>query len=234
MKPRPGIIFIAAFLLTAAAAAASISSANDPASPSDPGVNIEDAPSGMRRDTPQAPVRLKVKTPVVVKIVDTPEPISVIAFLDIILIGAEIGLSFFIIGWAFSFIRKKIEIAARPGPCDTARRELAAIKAAKKNIAPREFCSRISLMIRSYIFGEFRKGSSELTTAEFLESFNTIPAVSDSSRQTMKSLLSLCDLVKFSGYEPSPGELEEAVESAGSLITALSGLKTERKLKGAP
>lgn len=248
MKPRLKIIFIIAILLLAAAASIAaflVNSNKGPAAPYDksalkddalssPVVNVETTPTEMRNAASPELARRKAKTPVVVKIVDTPNPMNVIVLTDILLAGAETALSLFIIAWAVSFVRKKIEDAMRPTPYELAQKELAAIKTARKKASPQELCARISSMVRSYVNGQFRKGSSELTTAEFLSEFNTIPAASALPRQTMDSLFSLCDLVKFSGYDPSSVELETAIESAKSIITALNKLETERKIKGAP
>jgi hypothetical protein len=169
-----------------------------------------------------------MKPPVIIKIVDVKGPIDLLTFTDILLICAEIILLISIISWAVSFARKKFKEISRATPYESACKELSVVKsaAAKKTISPQECCSRISLMLRRYVKDAFRTGSPELTTAEFLEEFNTIAASSDDIKHAAVDLLSLCDLVKFSGYDPSREDIEAAINTADKIVAALSTRET--------
>ena len=175
-----------------------------------------------------------MKPPIIIKITDLKGPIDLLTFTDILFNVAETILLVLLISWAVSFVRKKIEEVSRITPYEAARKEIGAIKisAAKKNISPQEFCSRMSAMLRSYIKGEFQIGSPEFTTAEFLKGFNTIASASDESRRTMAEILSLCDLVKFSGYYPSPEELEKCIVSVEQILILLNEQKETYIAKG--
>ena len=161
-------------------------------------------------------------------------PIDLLTFADILFNAAQIMLLVLLIGWAVSFVRKKIEESFRVTPYESARKELSALKisAAKKNISPQDLCSRISVMLRSYVKDAFETGSPEFTTTEFLKGFNAIAAVSDELRRTMSEILSLCDLVRFSGYSPSWEELEKCAGSAELILTSFNEQKETHRSKG--
>ena len=179
-------------------------------------------------------VKIDPKAPIFIKITDLKGPIDLLTLTDILLNAAEIILLALLIGWAVSFVRKKIKESSRVTPYEAAREKLRAIKVSitKKNISPSEFCSRISAMLRSYVKDAFQIGSLEFTTAEFLKGFNAFAAVSDESRRIMSEILSLCDLVKFSGYDPSWEEIERCAGSAEMILASLNGQKEAYRLKG--
>ena len=68
--------------------------------------------------------------------------------------------------------------------------------------------------------------------SEFLKAFNAIAAASDELRRAMGGVLSLCDLVKFSGYDPSPEEFKKCAGSAELILTLFNEQKEVRRLKG--
>ena len=175
-----------------------------------------------------------MKPPIIIKITDLKGPINLLTFTDILLNVAEAALLVFLISWVVSFARKKIEEVSRITPYEAARKEISAIKisAAKKNMSSQEFCSRMSAMLRSYVKDEFQAGSPEFTTAEFIKGFNAIVSVSDELRRTMAEILSLCDLVKFSGYDPSPEEFEKCIVNAEQILVLLNERKETYIAKG--
>ena len=177
--------------------------------------------------------RREAKTPVMIRILDIRGPINLLTSLDIVLAGAEGALLLFLASWAVSFARKKIAEARRVTPYEAARREARALKAAlaKKTISPQESCSRISAMLKRYVKEAFKTGPSEATTTDFLKDLKAIPAASDDVRRALGDALSLCDLVKFSGYEPSAAELEGLCAGASAAIETLHALEPEEKGK---
>ncbi len=190
-----------------------------------------DLAGGMYGEERRALATRKAKESVIIKIIDIKGPINILTIIDIILLGAEVVLLVFIADWAIGFVRRRIRRARRVTPYEVVRKELDAIKtaAAKKTITPQECCARTSIMLKQYIKEALRMGSSEFTTADFLKAIRALSVASDDILKTVSDLLSLCDLVKFSGYDLSQGEVEANIESAGIIVESLHSREIEDK-----
>lgn len=173
----------------------------------------------------------KVKTPVKIKIVDIAGPISLLTLIDIVLIGAEIVLLMLIADWFIGFVRRRIAQARRIAPYETACREIGAMKtaAAKKTISFRECCEGTSVILKRYIQDAFKMDPAEFTTADFLKSLRALGVASDSVLKTVNDILTLCDLVKFSGHMLSHDDLAANIESAKTVIESLHSREAEDK-----
>ena len=84
-------------------------------------------------------------------------------------------------------------------------------------------------MIKRYARESLPTALYEPTTAEFLEELKAIAAVSDETRSAVRNMLSFSDSVKFSGYDPSDGELEANINSAEKILAGLQVNKPDTK-----
>ncbi len=169
-----------------------------------------------------------IDLPIRIDITDRQPPVNPLTALDIFFTVAQTAIMVMIIGWIILFIRKKIEKALRPTPYDAAVKELGVLKAAlaKRSMSKQEYCARISAMLKRYARESLPTALYEPTTAEFLKELQAIAAVSDEARSSIRDMLSFCDGVKFSGYDPSDAELEANVNSAEKILAGLHAGKT--------
>lgn len=149
------------------------------------------------------------------------KPITIAEVLLLLLVLILIVvLSYFI--YVFIQKRKRKEsflVPAKPEepPHITAFRELDKLKAQKlwQQKQVKEYYTRITRIIRWYIFKRFEIHALEETSDEILYYIKTLK-LDDVNLQNLESLLNLADLVKFAKGEPNPEEnilhLENAYE----------------------
>jgi hypothetical protein len=105
-------------------------------------------------------------------------------------------------------------------PADVrALRELDRLEAeglvAKRQI--KEFYSRLSDTVRSYLGTIFEFESMECTTSELMEELEDRP-VTEAMKEEIRDLLEEADLVKFARYRPEPRICERALDRARNIV----------------
>jgi len=145
-------------------------------------------------------------------------------FLFLIVIGGIIVLAAII--FLVMFLRKRLKRQAEkpippPRPADQIALEaLVALKA--KNLPglgkSKEYYFELSDIARRYIEDRFSLKAPEMTTEEFLSSLRIQAAFSGAHKNLLKEFLTLCDIVKFAKYGPSPKEIDESFNAAVKLV----------------
>ncbi|TND08127.1 MAG: hypothetical protein FD123_2521 [Bacteroidetes bacterium] len=131
--------------------------------------------------------------------------------------GVVILLTLFIL-WAVRRRKKEIAVTPPPPPIplhESILRRLEEIRA--KNLWQtgqyKLYQSEITDTIRDYIEKRFRVPALEQTTDEILRSFRSLP-VDEQSKQRLRQMLLLADMVKFAKEIPLPHENEMSFENA--------------------
>jgi len=169
--------------------------------------------------------------PIRINITDRQPPVNPLSGIDIFFTAAQTAILVMIISWIVLFIRKKIRKAFQATPYEIVKKDLGTLKAAvaKRSISKQEYCAKISRMLKAYAKESLSTALYEPTTAEFLKELRAISAVSDDTKHLIQDMLSFCDGVKFSGYDPSDAELEANVNSAEKILAGLEADKTNRE-----
>ncbi len=82
------------------------------------------------------------------------------------------------------------------------------------------FFSKISDVLRSYIENRFGLHAPKRTTEEFLADISRGAPFSVEDRQLLIDFLRDCDLVKFAEHQPSPDDIDAAIDSCKAFIDA--------------
>ncbi len=77
---------------------------------------------------------------------------------------------------------------------------------------------RLSDIIRQYIESRFGLMAPEQTTEEFLRELQRDTALNVGHKELLATFLRASDMVKFALHRPSPGDCEEAFDSAGAFV----------------
>jgi hypothetical protein len=81
-----------------------------------------------------------------------------------------------------------------------------------------EFYVRVSIILRRYVELRFGLRAPEQTTEEFLVSALATGGLIATHRDLLEAFLQHCDLVKFARHCPTPGAMEETLESAKTFV----------------
>ena len=117
--------------------------------------------------------------------------------------------------------RKKEKTAPPPVPAHV--KAFAALKALlaegllEKELY-KEYFSRLSLVLRTYIEDRFEIRAPELTTEEFLAVLRQDPKFSYEQREMLRSFLGECDMIKFAKGETSAELAKEATDNIKNFI----------------
>lgn len=82
----------------------------------------------------------------------------------------------------------------------------------------KEYFSRLSLVLRTYIEDRFEIRAPELTTEEFLAVLRQDPKFSYEQREMLRSFLGECDMIKFAKGETSAELAKEATDNIKNFI----------------
>lgn len=82
----------------------------------------------------------------------------------------------------------------------------------------KEYFSRLSLVLRTYIEDRFEIRAPELTTEEFLAVLRQDPKFSYEQREMLRSFLGECDMIKFAKGETSVELAKEATDNIRNFI----------------
>lgn len=132
-------------------------------------------------------------------------------------------------------LRKKKEKAAPP-PVPAHVKAFAALEALlaegllEKELY-KEYFSRLSLVLRTYIEDRFEIRAPELTTEEFLAVLRQDPKFSYEQREMLRSFLGECDMIKFAKGETSAELAKEATDNIKNFIEQTKET-TEQKEEG--
>ena len=95
----------------------------------------------------------------------------------------------------------------------------------------KEYFSRLSLVLRTYIEDRFEIRAPELTTEEFLAVLRQDPKFSYEQREMLRSFLGECDMIKFAKGETSAELAKEATDNIKNFIEQTKET-TEQKEEG--
>ena len=150
---------------------------------------------------------------------------SIIEFLPWILAGLLfLAIAGFLI---YYYIRRKKGepiFLLRPGvryqPHEWALMELEKLRIRKLWQAGKmkEYHTELTDILRKYIEDRFRLMAMESTTAEILDDLEENTGIPKESRETLRKILSVADLVKFAKYLPLPEDHEQSMENAIDFI----------------
>lgn len=104
-------------------------------------------------------------------------------------------------------------------PQELARQEIARLF--RQDLAEQDiqrFYVELTDVIRRYLERSLEIPSARQTTAEFLQTILSEPALSARQREQLERFLQSADLVKFAAYQPTAEEVEESVECARSFL----------------
>jgi hypothetical protein len=83
---------------------------------------------------------------------------------------------------------------------------------------PREFCFRISEVLRVYLEERFTLHAPERTTEEFLFELQSTRQLLPDQKQSLGEFMERCDLVKFARHEPTEAVLRDLHDRALRLV----------------
>ena len=89
-----------------------------------------------------------------------------------------------------------------------------------------DFCDRLYGVMTGYLKERFGLDKKEMTTDEFLSAVSSLEELEKEQKNFIKEKLVLCDLVKYSGYDPSTMELDKDLKDEINMIREL-GKKEE-------
>lgn len=141
-----------------------------------------------------------------------------IIFASIIVLAALVFLSI--------FLKKRLKRKAKePLPAPKSPYQIAreALLALQGQGLPglgktKEYYFRLSDIARRYIENRFNIKAPEMTTEEFLFSLRDSAILSGLHKELLKEFLTLCDIVKFAKYGPTPKEIDESFNGAVRLL----------------
>ena len=105
-------------------------------------------------------------------------------------------------------------------PHEEALGRLAELKASGTlaKISKKEVCSKLYFVMTDYVKDGFGLGGEQAslfpTSKEFIALAGALAALSNDQKEYLKKMATLCDLVKYSGYDPAAKELEGLIEAA--------------------
>jgi hypothetical protein len=143
-------------------------------------------------------------------------------------IALGVGLLILIFGliWYFRFRKKGEGLFSKPAPPprpphEIALEELARLEAEKlfENGKPKEYYSRLSDILRTYLGGVYHFDAMESTTYEIVSHLSENGQAS-SHLSTLDNVLDLCDLAKFAKYESTPEESVSAIKDIYAFVEA--------------
>jgi hypothetical protein len=82
----------------------------------------------------------------------------------------------------------------------------------------KEYYSRLSGIIRTYIEDRFGLRAPEMTTEEFMEEARASGELDNTQKHLLNEFLVHCDMVKFARYGPTPEEMGRSFSSAENFI----------------
>ncbi len=172
------------------------------------------------------PILIEIKLPAIdttKAIKDIKEPLSVpLTFKEIApWIGAAIVLATAIYFGIFYYRRRKKSeplfksVKPKIPAHEIALKALENLRQKKlwQNNRVKEFYTELTDIIRNYIEDRFNIRALEMTTDEIIESFKQSD-ISNDSKQKLKQMLELADMVKFAKEQPLPAENEQSFNHA--------------------
>jgi hypothetical protein len=82
----------------------------------------------------------------------------------------------------------------------------------------KEYHTRLSDIVRIYLWDRYRIQAIEMTTTETMEAVQKIE-LTEVNRNELSQILRLADLVKFAKYQPLPDENDSGIRNAISFVT---------------
>lgn len=86
------------------------------------------------------------------------------------------------------------------------------------DMPPKIFYQHLSNIIRLYIEDRFALQAPDRTTEEFLSEIQFDDKLNPHDKDALGDFLTHCDMVKFAGYNPAPGQIEETINTARQFI----------------
>jgi len=162
-----------------------------------------------------------------------PVPLPPNYFLWFLLLAPFLaGALYFLIRFLLKKINKKqpSHVFIPPKPRETAYLQLRQLK--RENLPAerkiKEYFTRLSGIVRSYIEGRFSINAPDMTTEEFLSSRGVSNVFNDQQKESLKQFLHCCDMVKFARYGSSDREIEESFLLAKRLVDETKEEETDR------
>ena len=152
-----------------------------------------------------------IDSPVWFKIFEITEPMTLVP-VDRIAVMAGIGITALVF---LLIVLGIVRRATRKHPVKLTDKELAEKRLdelLKKQLSEKglykEFFFELSAILRDYLKSALNMGGKELTTKDFLSALSSNASLSSEAKGESKHVLTLSDLVKFSGHTPEQGEIE--------------------------
>lgn len=141
-------------------------------------------------------------------------------YLGLFLISAAAALITAFVLWLRSRGGAPSAARERLTPYQTAMRELSRLQ---KDHLPekgfvKQYYSRLSCIVRTYIEDRFSLRAPEMTTEEFMEEAKASKELDSTRKNLLNEFLVNCDMVKFARYGPTPEEMGKSFSSAENFI----------------
>lgn len=163
----------------------------------------------------EGPVRLYIR--------EKPEPKTVPTFKEMgYMLAAALGaLVFFgavvmVIVAIIKGMREKPPLL----PYVEALEKLAGLKASgtSTKVPKKEFCSKLYSIMTDYVKARSGVTAGSMTAKEFIAFTDVLADLTVDEKEYLKKMATLCDLAKYSGYDPEDGELEGLVAEAAAFV----------------
>lgn len=163
-----------------------------------------------------APIRFPINTEI--------EPKRILTYTDygLIVVGGVVGTGVFI--FLMIVLIGAIRTASKgPEPMahEVAIKDLRKLRLEKyldKDMA-KEFCSKLSSVLRKYIQARYKMvPGKELTAEEFMREIDKLEELNDIQREFLKRRIEICDLIKYAPTAFEVGELDPELEAEIELV----------------
>jgi hypothetical protein len=181
-----------------------------------------DNKTGEQKTLATTPIKIIVAKPLSDKLY----PFKVAAkYLIIVLLIAIIG--FFI----FKYLKKRREarkilqeLKSQPTMEDEYKEKLQSLYPTRQTMGNKEFCSKVSQMLKRYLEEKFDLKLMGATTDKIITTLGSIDLLNQDIVDLLMSIFDFCDKVKFAGNEPDKENVDNLKFKAETFISSMNNL----------
>lgn len=111
-------------------------------------------------------------------------------------------------------------IARSPGEMDAATKRSRSSDSEKNRVKEKDLYAGLYAAMTDYVKAAFGLGTGNLTAKEFITLTGVLTALSNDQKEYLKKMATLCDLIKYSGYQPQSEELSGEIKAGIEFVEA--------------
>jgi hypothetical protein len=195
-------------------------------------VSVSSGLAGMPGSEGAPTMERSIDSPLRLRINDIMDPRTVRTAEDwvvygLLFLGALIVL--IIMGLIVFATIKYIKREKKPLPHEVALKALSKLKYSKllEKGKTKEFCSSLYNILVEYTKARFGMPEVKMTAREFTAWLDIAEGLSEEGKEFLRNRVSVCELVRYSGYFPSEGELDQGLEKEIEFVRMTMPLEEE-------